>query len=164
MDRWVDRMNMFMVEAYLEAENKFELHRGYMEKAVEKVFAEYSKQKRVVSTAPYHRWGSYHIRDFKLGLSKLKLNLVYYGTYGYSEDTRLTLPATLVQIAAETGAEEDLRAAVAKIIADEGADIARREAIIIAKKKEEQAAREKAELDAALELVRKWEEEKEGKE
>ncbi|AMO44249.1 hypothetical protein DSS3P8_191 [Roseobacter phage DSS3P8] len=156
-------MNMFMVEAYLDAKNKYEQHAERMGKAVAKAFAEYSKQKRVVSTAPYARWGSYHIRSFTLGLSKLKLNLYYCGTYGYTEDASLTLPATLVQLAAETGAEEHLREAVAKIIADEGADIARREAQAIAKQKEEQAAREKAELDAALELVRKWEAEKEGK-
>jgi hypothetical protein len=123
-------MNMFLVEDFVAKKAAFEKSKSHMDTAITRVFGEYTRQKAEVSTdSARWRWRM-GWEDYRLGHSKLHLTIGWWRGDQYDR-SHLELPAELVQIAAESAYDADaLAAGIAKIIKEEGEDIARREAIL----------------------------------
>jgi hypothetical protein len=122
-------MNMFLVEDFIAKKAAFDKAKLRMDKAVTLVFAEYARQKAEVSAYPKRWRNQMKWKSYRLGTIHLHLELGFWRGDQY-DSSRLELPVELVQIAAESDYDVDaLVGGIAKIIKEEGEDIAQREAI-----------------------------------
>ena len=120
---------MSFVSGYASIKRNYDSAKKEFELSVIKAFEEYKRQKHKVSTRTLKPWTKWYVytKSCKVKGSRVSFERLYNGVYGYQEFQHMSLPVKVIDIA-HSGSKEELSAAIAEIILEEGEKILRNEA------------------------------------